>query len=59
MQHPTDTGPDYRDENGQPARLIRCPECGQMEWWTEEENSDHGLCRASGKPCPVPHAPPR
>ena len=44
--HTDKTGPDYRDEDGQPARIVRCPDCGQMEWWTERECQDHGRCRA-------------
>jgi len=35
------------------TRVVRCPDCGQMEIWSEQECSDHGLCRRSGKPCPV------
>ena len=52
--HPTATGPAYRDEDGE-ARLILCPDCGQMEWWTARECSDHGMCRAhpAGTVCPV------
>jgi predicted RNA-binding Zn-ribbon protein involved in translation (DUF1610 family) len=53
MMHPTDTGPEYRDEDDRPARLVLCPDCGQMEWWTEEECRDHGKCRATPGPCPV------
>ena len=36
--HPERTGPN--------DRLIHCPDCGQMEWWTEEETFDHGYCRS-------------
>ena len=50
-RHPTTTGPDYRDADGNPARLVLCPDCGQMEWWTEPECNDHGRCRASNAPC--------
>lgn len=50
-RHPTTTGPDYRDADGNPARLVLCPDCGQMEWWTEAECNDHGKCRASNAPC--------
>lgn len=49
--HPTDTGPEYRDADGQPARLVKCPDCGQMEWWTEAESIDHGRCRTGQYPC--------
>ena len=49
--HPRTTGPESLD----PALLIRCPDCGQMEWWTERECSDHGQCRATSdaEQCPV------
>jgi hypothetical protein len=47
--HPTNTNVATRTD----LRLIRCPDCGQMEWWTEEECADHGKCRASAAPCPV------
>jgi hypothetical protein len=50
-KHPTTTGPDYRDANGQSARVVTCPDCGQMEWWTVAECFDHGHCRASNVPC--------
>lgn len=36
----------------QDARLVRCPDCGQMEWWSEAELIDHGRCRAGLYPCP-------
>lgn len=49
--HPTDTGPGWVDSDGNPARLVRCPECGQMEWWTDRECNDHGKCRATAAPC--------
>jgi len=49
--HPTDTGPDYRDEDGSPPTLVKCPDCGQMEWWTEAEMMDHGRCRTGQYPC--------
>jgi hypothetical protein len=52
--HPTDTGPEYRDADEQPARLIKCPDCGQMEWWTEAECLDHGRCRTGQYPCACP-----
>lgn len=29
--------------------LVRCPDCGQMEWWDESELSDHGHCRSRGQ----------
>jgi hypothetical protein len=35
------------------VKLVLCPDCGQMEWWTEDECIDHGKCRASNEPCPV------
>jgi hypothetical protein len=58
--HPVDTGPGWLDGDGQPAQIVRCPDCGQMEWWTEEELRDHGKCRAQAAPClvcePVRHA---
>ena len=50
MKHP-EIGPEWRDENGQPPRLVRCPACGQKEWWTEDECRDHGKCRLSPYPC--------
>ena len=53
IAHPEDTGPGYKDEDGQPARIVQCPECGQMEWWTESECQDHGQCRARPAVCPV------
>lgn len=37
--HPPNAGPGY------PAHAVRCPDCGQMEWWTVEETVDHGRCR--------------
>ncbi len=37
---------------GQPGTvLVRCPDCGQLEVWTEEESFDHGLCRSAGCAC--------
>lgn len=53
MKHPTNTDPGYRYADGMPARIVRCPDCGQMEWSTEEECSDHGKCRARNAPCEV------
>lgn len=35
------------------TQLVRCPDCGQLEIWTDDELSDHGKCRASTDPCPV------
>lgn len=29
------------------ARIVRCPDCGQMEIWTSSEVQDHGICRCS------------
>ena len=51
--HPDDTGPQYRDDDGNVARLVTCLECGDLEWWTEREYDDHGWCRKSPQPCPV------
>jgi hypothetical protein len=39
------------DAEGEPLKLVRCPDCGQMEWWTEQELSDHGRCRAAYAHC--------
>jgi len=36
-------------------KIVICPDCGQMEWWTEEELDTHGICRTLHKPgdvCP-------
>ena len=34
------------------ARVVCCPDCGQLEIWSEEEAvNDHGKCRASAEPC--------
>jgi len=36
------------------TKLVQCPDCGQMEVWTEDETLyDHGQCRAlpEGAPC--------
>lgn len=39
---------------GQPAtRVVVCPDCGQLEAWTDEECRDHGQCRSAGGACPV------
>lgn len=27
------------------ARIVRCPDCGQLEIWSVAEETDHGLCR--------------
>ena len=43
-------GPEYENE-GNPAQLIRCPDCGQLEWWSMAELLDHGKCRARTSPC--------
>lgn len=51
--HPTDTGPGWVDADGYSARIMFCPECGQLEWWTDREIADHGQCRATGGKCPV------
>jgi predicted RNA-binding Zn-ribbon protein involved in translation (DUF1610 family) len=40
------------------AKLVRCPDCGQMEVWSLDEYLAHGMCRTypifdtDGK-CPV------
>ena len=31
--------------------IVRCPDCGQLEVWTTDECTDHGLCRSRGGPC--------
>ena len=49
--HPLTTGPTYVDEQGSRAVFVSCPDCHQMEWWTEAELQDHGKCRASNQPC--------
>lgn len=53
QMHPADTGPDYRDADDNPASIVACPDCGQMEWWTQEEMIDHGHCRAASGPCEI------
>jgi hypothetical protein len=35
------------------ARILRCPACGQLEIWGEQEYADHGVCRTRGVPCPL------
>ncbi len=46
IAHPTDL------QLGQAGtQIVRCPDCGQMEIWTEEETNDHGHCRATPSPC--------
>jgi predicted RNA-binding Zn-ribbon protein involved in translation (DUF1610 family) len=40
------------------TQVVRCPDCGQLELWTDQEVRDHGQCRsAAERPCPV--CPPR
>jgi hypothetical protein len=55
--HPTNTGPEYIDEDGYHAKLIQCPDCGQLEWWTNEECWEHGHCRATTSPCVICASP--
>ncbi len=52
-----DRRPDPMDAD---CRVVRCPACGQLEFWTEAETRDHGLCRTRGGPCPgcAPTSPP-
>ncbi len=50
-KHPQVIDPNYRDENGQPARVVLCPSCGHLELWTDEECQDHGVCRHNTEPC--------
>ena len=45
--HPRNTGPDFRDVWNNPAELVTCPDCWQIEWWTEDEGRDHGRCRTN------------
>jgi hypothetical protein len=33
------------------ARMVRCPECGQLEYWTIAEFNTHGKCRKQGGAC--------
>lgn len=35
------------------TRVVVCPDCGQLEIWTDEECRDHGQCRSAGGACPV------
>ena len=49
--HPDNTGPDYDDTTDTRPRLVTCPDCGQLEWWTEGELIDHGRCRTGRYPC--------
>ena len=49
--HPTTTGPGWVDQDGNPARVICCPDCGQLEWWTDTECGDHGRCRTGRYAC--------
>ena len=53
MLHPETTGPDYADPYGDPAQLVSCPDCGQIEWWTGDELIAHGKCRVQDGDCPV------
>jgi hypothetical protein len=40
------------------ARLVRCPDCGQLEVWAEAELQDHGRCRTRpGTPCACDYDP--
>ena len=32
-------------------QVVRCPDCGQLEWWARQELEDHGLCRTRGGEC--------
>ena len=51
VRHPLDTGPCWVDEDGLPAQVVICPDCGQMEFWTEWECNHHGKCRGNPDPC--------
>jgi len=33
------------------AVMVTCPDCGQLEVWSEQESNDHGLCRSRGGAC--------
>ena len=33
------------------TKIVRCPDCGQMEIWSEDELIDHGRCRTGTYPC--------
>jgi hypothetical protein len=46
-------GPGECDAYGEPPQLVVCPDCGQLEWWSEIELADHGQCRTYPGPCPV------
>ena len=49
MRHPI---LDMADVAAGRAQIVRCPDCGQMEIWSEEEaDSGHGKCRSSAAPC--------
>jgi hypothetical protein len=50
--HPV-LGPGDYDMAGEPPQLVVCPDCGQLEWWSEAELLDHGACRVHLGPCPV------
>jgi len=41
---------DLDEDNAVPV-VVTCPECGQLELWSQAERDDHGKCRASNKPC--------
>ena len=51
IRHPSNTGPDYTDKYGYTAKIVQCPDCGQMEWWPDDELTDHGRCRTGQYPC--------
>lgn len=50
--HPRDLRPGDPD-----VVLVRCPDCGQLEWWSEAELLDHSRCRSGSAPCPLCEAP--
>jgi len=50
--HPSEAGPFYVDDYGA-AQIVICPDCGQLEWWSQRETEDHGLCRSRGGTCDV------
>lgn len=35
------------------ARMVRCPECGKLEYWTVEEFNSHGKCRSKSGACSI------
>lgn len=51
IRHPKISGDDYRDADGNPPRIVLCPNCGHLEWWTDEECHEHGKCRYDAEPC--------